>query len=42
MVQAVLLFGEETWVLSSEMTKTLEGFHLGFLKQVNGKVARIQ
>ena len=41
-VQAVLLFGEETWVLSSEMTKTLEGFHVGFLSQVMGNTAKIQ
>ena len=36
-VQAVLLFGVETWVLLAAMDKTLEGFHLGFLWQVMGQ-----
>ena len=30
-VQAVLLFGAETWVLLVAMLKKLEGVHVGFL-----------
>ena len=33
-VQVVLLFGAETWVLSAPMAKKLEGVHVGFLRQV--------
>ena len=40
-LQAVLLFGEESWVLSEAMTKTLEGFHMVFIRQVTGKKAKI-
>ena len=35
-VQVVLLFGVETWVLLAAMAKTLEGVHAGFLSQVTG------
>ena len=35
-VQAVLLFGYETWVLTAEMLEKLEGFHVSFLQQVIG------
>ena len=35
-VQAVLLFGLETWVLMAEMLQKLEGLHVGFLRQVTG------
>ena len=35
-VQAVLLFGSETWVLSAATAKRLEGFHVGFFRQVKG------
>ena len=38
-VQAVLLFRSETWVLSAAMAKRLEGFHVGFLRQVTGNTA---
>ena len=34
MVQAVLLFGAETWVLTAAMLQKLEGVHVGFLQQV--------
>ena len=34
MVQAVLLFGADTWVLSAAMAKKLEGLHVRFLLQV--------
>ena len=30
-VQAVLLFGAETWVLSTEMLTKIEGVHMGLL-----------
>ena len=33
-VQAVLLFGAETWVLLAAMSRKLEGVHVGFLIQV--------
>ena len=38
-VQAVLLFGVETWVLSEAMSRKLEGVHVGFLRQITGKGA---
>ena len=39
-VQAVLLFGADTSVLSAAMLKNLEGVHVGFLRQVTGMKAR--
>ena len=36
-VQAVLIFWAETWVLMAAMPKTLESVHVGFLSQVVGK-----
>ena len=33
-VQAVLLFGAETWVLTETMIQRLEGAHVSFLRQV--------
>ena len=36
LVQEVLLFGAETWVLTSTMLKKLEGLHVGFLRKVLG------
>ena len=30
-VQAVLLFGSKTWVMSGEILKNIEGVHMGFL-----------
>ena len=40
MVQAVLIFGEETWVLLAAMLKKLEGVHLVLLRPVIGKKKR--
>ena len=34
MVQAVLLFGAETWVLLEVMYRNLEGVHVGFLRHI--------
>ena len=42
MVQAVLLFGAETWVLLASISKKLEDNHVGFLKQVTEKKAKRQ
>ena len=39
-MQAVLLFGADTWVLLEEMSKKLEGVHMGFLRQVTGNTAK--
>ena len=41
-LQAVLLFGAETWVLLTEMSRKLEGLHVGFLRQVTGQKAKWQ
>ena len=41
-VQAVLLFGEETWVMLTVIAKKLEGTHVGFLWKVTGNKTRIQ
>ena len=30
-------FGAETWVLSEEMSRKLEGVHAGFLRQITGQ-----
>ena len=38
-VQVVLLFGSETWVLTTAMIQKLEGVYVGFLRQVTGKKA---
>ena len=40
LVQVILLYGLETWFLSAEMEKKVEGAHTGFLKQILGKLAR--
>ena len=39
-VQAVLLFGSETWVVSPPMLKALTGFHHRVARQLTGKVGR--
>ena len=36
-VQEVLLFGAETWVLLEAMSRNLEGVHVGFLRQIMGQ-----
>ena len=33
-VQSVLLFGAETWVLSEVISRKLEGVHVGFLRWI--------
>ena len=40
MVQSVILFGAETWVLTAAMLKKLEGLHVVFLWQVEVTTAR--
>ena len=35
-VQAVVIFRVETWMLSAPMAKKPEGVHVGFLMQVTG------
>ena len=39
-VQAVLLFGAETWVFTAEMLQKLEGVHVVFLRNVAGMTAQ--
>ena len=41
-VQAVLIFGADTWVLSAAMLRNLEGVHVGFLIQMTGQKAKRQ
>ena len=41
-VQAVLLFWADMWVLSATMEKWIVGVHAGFLWQVTGKWTRRQ
>ena len=41
-LQAVLIFGAETWVLLVEMSRNLEGVHVGFLRQVTGQKSKWQ
>ena len=36
-VQAILLYGSETWVLSASMEKRIEGTHTEFLRMITGK-----
>ena len=39
-VQAVLLFGVETWLLSAPMMQRLEGAHVGLMREVTRKKAK--
>ena len=39
-VQAVLLFGADTWVPTSEMSQNIEGAYVGFLKKLTGENMR--
>ena len=39
-IQAVLLFGAETWVMLAPMAQSLEGVHVGFLRQVKNLKAK--
>ena len=35
-VDKVLFFGADTWVLSEVVSRNLEGLHVGFLNQITG------
>ena len=39
-VQAVLLFGAETWVLLAEISRNMEEVHVGLIRQVMGQKAK--
>ena len=39
-VQAILLYGSETWVLSASMENRVEGTHTEFLRLITGKRSR--
>ena len=39
-VQAILLYGSETWVLSASMAKRIEGMHTEYLKKITGNRAK--
>ena len=39
-VQEILLYGLETWVLSESMVNRIEGTHTEFLRLIMGKRAR--
>ena len=39
-VQAVLLLGAETWVMTATMLQKMEGVRVGLLMQVEGMLAR--
>ena len=39
-VQAILFYGLETWVLSASMAKRIEGTHMEFLQIIRGKRAK--
>ena len=41
-VQAVLLFGSETWLLTPQLEKTLEGFHHEVMRQMTGMGPKCQ
>ena len=41
-VQAVLLFGSKTWVLTPRLDKSLEGFHHRVARQMAGMVTKRQ
>ena len=38
-VQVVLIFGDDTWVLSEAVSRNMEGGHVGFLRQITGQRA---
>ena len=35
--QTVLIFGEDTWFFPEEISRNLEGVHVGFLRQITGQ-----
>ena len=41
-VQAVLLFGSETWVMTPRLEKSLEGFHHQAVRQMAGMGPKFQ
>ena len=41
-IQALLLFGLESWVLSDAMIQEVEGTHVGFIRNITGKRERRQ
>ena len=41
-VQAVLIFGVETWVFPAAMYRNLEGVHVGFLRNIMGQKEKRQ
>ena len=41
-VQAVLLYGSETWVWTLSMFKTLQGFHKRVVRRLAGRLPRLQ
>ena len=42
MVQSVLLFGVETWVLLTESSKKQEGVHVGVPHKCDGKDGQVE
>ena len=36
-VQAIILYGSETWILSATIERKVEGIHTRFLRQITGK-----
>ena len=41
-IQALLMFGLESWVLSDAMIQEVEGTHVGFIRNITGKRERRQ
>ena len=39
-MQAILLYGSETWVLLASMEKRIEGTHTELLRMITGKRAK--
>ena len=39
-VQEIILYGLDTWVLLSAMERKVEGAHTGFLRYITGKRVR--
>ena len=39
-VQAILLYGSETWVLLASVAKKIEGTHTDFLQMITGRRAK--
>ena len=42
MIQAVLLFGADSWVLLDMMIRTVDSTHVDFLRRITGKQERFQ